>query len=235
VPSRSAADRPDILTFDCYGTLIDWETGILSALRPLLARHGHDAGAEEILSLYGRLEPEAESGPFVPYRTVLGRVVAGFGRRYGFEPTAEETGALAVSLPRWQPFADTVPALQELAAIYRLGVISNVDDDLFAGSATRLGVTFDWVVTAQSVGAYKPSARMFEEALRRIGGPPGRVLHVAQSLYHDVAPAAQLGLPAVWVNRRAGRTGSGATPPCDAEPSATVADLAQLVRYLAAR
>ncbi len=168
MPSRSAAEAPEVLTFDCYGTLIDWESGILTALRPLLARHGAAASDEEILALYGRLEPEAESGGFVPYRTVLGRVVEGFGRHYGLALGGDEADALAASLPGWDPFPDTVPALQALAARYRLGVISNVDDDLFAGTASRLGIAFDWVVTAQSVGAYKPSPRMFEEALRRI-------------------------------------------------------------------
>jgi len=239
VPSRSAGSPPpafgtgiEVLTFDCYGTLIDWESGILSALRPLLLRHGAGAADGEILRLYGELEPEAEAGPFADYRTVLSRVVTGMGRRLGFTPTPDELHTLAASLPGWEPFPDTVPALRALAARYRLGVISNVDDDLFAGTAARLGVTFDWVVTAQSVGAYKPSTAMFETALRRIGPPAGRVLHVAQSLFHDIAPARRLGLPAVRVNRRSGRAGPGATPRSDARADAEVADLAQLVRML---
>jgi len=230
--ARSFTHGIEILTFDCYGTLIDWETGILSALRPVLRRHEVGCGDEDLLRHYGELEPGAERGPFVPYRTVLGRVVEALGRRLGFAPEPDEIGALAASLPRWEPFADTVPALRALGSRYRLGVISNVDDDLFAGSAGRLGVRFDWVVTAQSVGAYKPSPRMFEAALERIGPPAGRVLHVAQSLFHDIAPARALGLPTVWVNRRVGRSGSGATPPADARPDAEVADLDGLVRML---
>jgi 2-haloacid dehalogenase len=220
------------LTFDCYGTLIDWEAGILGALRPVVAAHGAAVGDEALLGLYGEIEAAVEAEPFRRYREVLREVVRRLGGRLGFAPTAAEVESLPDSLASWPPFADTRQALGALATRYELVVVSNVDDDLFAATAAGLGVGFHRVVTAQQAGAYKPSERMFRLALERIGRPPGEVLHVAQSLFHDVAPARALGLATVWVNRRAGRPGSGATPPAAARPDLEVPDLATLVERL---
>jgi 2-haloacid dehalogenase len=128
----------------------------------------------------------------------------------------------------WPPFPDSAAALARLATRFRLGVITNCDDDLFAASQARLGITFDWVVTAQQVGAYKPSERNFELAFERLGLPRERILHCAQSLFHDHVPAKRLGLSTVWVDRRQGRAGSGATPPAAATPDLTVPDMATL-------
>jgi 2-haloacid dehalogenase len=225
-----AFDRFTYLTFDCYGTLIDWERGILDALRPLLARHGATLTDDQILELYGDLESAAEAGPYQPYRDVLAAVVDGFGARLGFTPTAAERASLAASVGDWPAFPDTVDALQTLARRYRLAILSNVDDDLFTGSARRLGVDFAAVITAQQVGSYKPDRRNFRAALARLEAPPDRVLHVAQSLFHDIAPAKELGLTTVWVNRRHDRPGFGATPPATAQPDLEVPDLRTLAR-----
>ena len=160
-------------------------------------------------------------------------VADGIGEELGFVPSAEERAALAASIACWPPFADTVPALRQLKTRFKLGVISNIDDDLFAGSARHLevGFSFDWLVTAQQARAYKPSTRPFQLALERIGLPREKLIHVAQSLFHDHVPAKQLGLRTVWVNRRADRPGFGATPPASAQPDLevkTMAELAQL-------
>jgi 2-haloacid dehalogenase len=220
----------EILSFDCYGTLIDWETGILTALAPVLARHERRVPDEALLEAFAGLERDAESGPYRPYSVILRDVVDGLGRRFGFDPDDRERGLLAASLPKWPPFADTRDALRALRTRYRLAVISNIDDDLFAGTARALGVQFDWVFTAAQVGSYKPSLENFRRALGRFGVPGSRVLHVAQSLFHDIAPAKSLGLSTVWVNRRRGKPGGGATPPATARPDAAVPDLHSLVR-----
>ena len=221
-------DRYTYLTFDCYGTLIDWERGILNALRPLLARHGIARSDDQILELFGELESDAERPPYRSYRDVLATVVDGVGARLDFEPTAEERASLPASVADWPAFPDTVAALRDLAGRFKLAILSNVDDDLFAGSARRLEVDFAAVVTAQQVGSYKPDPRNFQALLARLDVPPERVLHVAQSLFHDIAPAKAIGLTAVWVDRRHDRPGFGATPAAAATPDLEVPDLRTL-------
>ena len=223
-------DAFSVLSFDCYGTLIDWEAGILAALRPLLGRHGRRVEDDALLEAFAALEATAEAGAWRSYAEVLSQVVDGLGERFDFEPGPGERAVLVDSIGSWPPFGDTRAALAALARRYRLAVISNVDDDLFARTAPVLGVRFEWVVTAAQVRAYKPSTENFRRALARFGVPPGRILHVAQSLFHDVAPARSLGLATVWVNRRAGRAGSGATPAATAVPDLEVPDLATLAR-----
>lgn len=219
-----------VLTFDCYGTLIDWEAGILAGLRSVLDPRGIFPGDDELLGLFAELEAPIQYGEFRSYRDVLDLTMAALAARLGFTPTDAERTAISASLPSWRPFPDTVAALARLKTRYQLGVISNVDDDLFAGSARQLGVDFDWVVTAQQVRSYKPSTNNFERALERIGRPRSEILHCAQSLYHDVGPANGMGLATVWVDRRAGKAGTGATPPSSAKPDLTVPDLATLAR-----
>jgi 2-haloacid dehalogenase len=220
----------EALTFDCYGTLVDWERGILAAITPVLAAHRVDAGDEDaVLERFGRLEAAAEGAPFRSYRAVLEDVVRGFGAELAFVPSGDEAATFAASVSSWPPFPDTVAALHALAGRYRLAVVSNVDDDLFNGTAHLLRVPFAAVVTAQQVRRYKPARDHFDEVLRRLGLPRERVLHVAQSLYHDIAPAKALGFHCVWVNRRAGRAGGGATAPATATPDLEVPDLATLV------
>jgi 2-haloacid dehalogenase len=220
--------RFQVLTFDCYGTLIDWESGILGALRPLVAAHGKTLDDGAILSLYSELEPAIQQAAYRPYRQVLEEVVRALGRRLGFAPTEAECRSLPGSLRNWLPFPDTVAALRALKNRYRLGVISNIDDDLFAMTARHLEVPFDFLVTAQQAGSYKPSANNFKLALQRIGLPAEKILHCAESLYHDVAPARSLSLATVWVNRHAGQARPSATRKADIRPDLEVPDLKTL-------
>lgn len=227
---RSMLDfsRFEVLTFDCYGTLIDWETGILSALRPILSAHGEQLDDGTLLKLYGDFEQRSEAGRFQPYREVLSSVVRQFGEEFGFKPTAQQVRSLPESLASWKPWPDTVAALRELKSRFRLAILSNVDDDLFIATRPQLGVAFDEVITAQQAQAYKPSLRLFELALTRVGAPAHRVLHVGQSIYHDVVPAQSLGLATVWVNRPSARPGVGAVKAAEATPDLTVSSLAEL-------
>jgi len=218
--------RFDALTFDCYGTLIDWEAGILAGLRPVLGRRGLGPSDDALLEVYAGFEAAAEAGPYLRYREVLAGCLREIAAQYGFEADETEVAAFADSVGEWPAFPDSSAALALLRTRFRLGVITNCDDDLFARSATRLGTVFDWVVTAQSVGGYKPDVRNFEVAFERIGLPRERILHVAQSLFHDHVPAKGLGLSTVWIDRRHDRPGFGATPPANATPDATFPDIA---------
>jgi len=227
--------RFEVLTFDCYGTLIDWEAGIVAGLRPVLGARDVAVGDEDLLERYARHEAAVEAGPYAPYREVLARALRGVCAELGVEPTEAEAAAFGGSVGDWPAFADAAGALARLAERFRLAVITNCDDDLFAASNRRLGVTFDWVITAQQVGSYKPSERNFEVAFERIGRPRARILHVAQSLFHDHVPAKRLGLATAWIDRRHGRPGSGATPPASATPDLAAPDMATFARLATAR
>ena len=216
----------EVLTFDCYGTLIDWETGIATGLRALTAAHGREVADEALLAAYAGHEAALEAGPYLRYRDVLARAAGRVCSDLGLRPSDDELATFGGSVGEWPAFPDSAAALEALHERFRLAVITNCDDDLFAASNRRLGVTFDWVVTAQQAASYKPSHRNFELAFERIGLPRDRILHVAQSLFHDHVPAKELGLRSVWINRRAGREGSGATPPAEAVPDATFPDMA---------
>ena len=218
--------RFEAITFDCYGTLIDWETGIAAALGPMLAAHGATVDAEALLETYGRFEAAAEAGPYLRYREVLARAARGVCDTFGVEPTDDEVRAFAGSVGEWPAFPDSAAALARLQTRFGLGVLTNCDDDLFALSNAKLGVRFDWIVTAQQVGSYKPDERNFEVAFERLGLPRDRILHVAQSLFHDHVPARRLGLATVWINRRHGRAGTGATLPAAVTPDLTFPDMA---------
>ena len=207
--------RITTLTFDCYGTLIDWEAGAIGALRPLLARHGAEPSDDEIITIFQTLDAALCQPPYKTYRTVLAEVVEGFGRRFGFPVRPEDRDALAASIPSWTPFPDTVAALRALGMRFRLAVISNIDDDLFAASAQQLEVPFDTVVTAGQAQCYKPHLAIFEEALRRLGEAPGAVAHVAEGA-GEIVPARRLGCSTVWV-RRNGRSARLITEAPDCE------------------
>ncbi|HUA16165.1 MAG TPA: haloacid dehalogenase type II [Verrucomicrobiae bacterium] len=220
--------RFEVLTFDCYGTLVDWETGILAALHRVLAAHAKKTDDAALLKLYGDFEQLSEAGSFRPYRQVLESVVRRFGDELGFTPSNDEARSLPDSLAAWKPWPDTVAALRRLKQRFRLVIVSNVDDDLFAFTRPQLGVEFDDVITAQQAGAYKPSLKMFELALSRIQTPAHRILHVAQSVYHDVVPAQALGLATVWVNRPSARPGVGAVKAAEARADWIVTSLGEL-------
>jgi 2-haloacid dehalogenase len=223
--------RFEVLTFDCYGTLINWEDGILSCMRHILANHGKHADDAAILKLYGDFEAGAERGEYAIYREVLQSVVRRFGEQFEFATAEREVQLLPESLPQWKPWPDTVDALRNLQSRFRLAIISNVDDDLFANTKPQLGVEFYRVITAQQARAYKPSPKIFELALNCIGVPSRRILHVGQSLYHDVLPAQSLGLATVWVNRPSARHGVGAVKTATANPDLEVRSVAELAAH----
>jgi 2-haloacid dehalogenase len=214
----------DAISFDCYGTLIDWEAGLTAVLGPWARSRGLALDDEALLAAYARHEERAEaSHPREPYPGILRRSLTALGQELGAEVTGEDAQRLAGSVPDWPAFADSPAALASLAPRFKLIILSNVDRASFAGSRQRLGVDFDSVLTAQDIGSYKPSPRNFDALLaeaRRLGVADGRLLHAAQSLFHDHVPAQRAGLRTVWINRRRGRPGWGATPapPADVRP-----------------
>jgi 2-haloacid dehalogenase len=225
---------PDVthLTFDCYGTLIDWETGILRTVEPLLSKRGISTDAPAILRSFVAHEARWEAGPWQPYREVLRGVLAAMAHDFEITLTEVESDALAESLPLWSPFYDTVATLRELKKQFRLVIVSNTDDALFAHTARRLEVPFDEVVTADQVRNYKPAEAHFREALRRMDVRPTQVLHVAQSLYHDHVPARRLGFHTARIDRPTCLTGTGLAPEAHVTPDWSGPDLASLATEL---
>ena len=197
-----ASKRPEVITFDCYGTLIDWETGIRNAFRAAMNRTSAAAGLEtRALELYGEEERRIErEKPHMLYSQVLSKTALAVARKIGWSLNDRDSNFLSGDLPNWKPFKDTNPALERLAVNHSLGILSNVDDDLLAGTLKHLARRFDILVTAEKVRSYKPAFAHFEQARRLIGEK--RWLHVAQSQYHDIEPAMELGIRAVWVNRK---------------------------------
>ena len=222
-------DRYEWLSFDCYGTLVDWETGISDAVSAVLASREMSMPRGEILELFAAVEPRVQTGGrYLEYRRVLRRVMAMMGIELGFQFTESDMARLPDSLPAWPIFPDTRRALAAMKARFKLAIISNVDDDLFAQTASVLGVEMDAVITSEQARSYKPDLRNFHLAQERMGVDKGNWLHVAESLYHDISPANELGIASAWVNRAGDRKGGGATRPTDAAPNLTVPDLATL-------
>ena len=211
----------EALSFDCYGTLIDWEAGIAAVLGPWTRRCGLDLDQEQLLAAYAAAEARAElDHPSELYRDILARSFRSLGDQVGAPVTDEDAAALASSVPDWPAFEDSHDALSVLGERFKLIILSNVDRVSFAGSQVRLGVKFTSVLTAEEIGSYKPSPRNFDALgadVRRLGVDRGRLLHVAQSLFHDHVPAKRAGLRTVWINRRHDRPGWGATPAPPAE------------------
>ncbi len=222
----------DALSFDCYGTLIDWEAGIAAALRPWTAEHGLDLSDEEILLAYSTQEAAAEAEqPSALYPSILARAMRQVGASFGVPVSDAEAAAFSASVPDWPPFPDSADALARLSSRYKLIILSNVDRASFAGSNRRLGAAFTSILTAEDIGSYKPSPRNFAALAverQRLGIPAGRLLHVAQSLFHDHVPAKAAGLPTVWIDRRHAAPGWGATPapPAPVTPDWTFASMA---------
>lgn len=225
-------ERFQWLSFDCYGTLIDWETGISDAVADSLASLDIRMSRSEILALFAEIEPQIQQGGrYLEYRRVLRRVMAMIGIKLGAQFSESEMNCLVNSIGSWPLFPDTIRALRAMKSRYNLAIISNVDDDLFANTADALEVEFDAVVTAQQCGSYKPDLNNFRVAIERMGVEKGRWLHIAESLYHDIAPANELGIASVWVSRGHNNEG-GATRPSDAAPDMEVSDLATLIRAM---
>lgn len=205
------------LTFDCYGTLIDWETGILTALDPLLKKTSADLSSDDVLETYARTESAQETEtPSMRYSELLALVHADIARQWGVRVTEEESLAFGASVPHWPAFADSPSALRYLKKHFKLVILSNVDRKSFAGSNEKLDVEFDAVYTAEDVGSYKPDRRNFEYLLTHLrqdfGLDKSDILHTAQSLFHDHLPASACGLATAWIDRRHGKQGWGATP-----------------------
>lgn len=213
------------LTFDCYGTLIDWDGGILAALASLPSLAGLDLA--RLVEERARLERELQCGTYLPYGEILGRSLASAALEQGRRPSAHELERFASDMRRWPAFPDAGPALRALAGRFRLAILSNVDISVLQDSVALLDAPFETLVMAEEVRSYKPATRHFEEGLQRLALARTQVLHVACSLYHDIRPAQALGLRTVWVNRLG--------EPCvDAQPDAEVPDMAAAARLLLA-
>ncbi|HLW97494.1 MAG TPA: HAD family hydrolase [Candidatus Acidoferrales bacterium] len=227
-----------VLTFDCYGTLVDWETGILTVLRPWIAHAGIAADDAQLLSAFGEAESAAEHArPGAIYPDILRDTHARMSARFGAKPDAKAAEAFANSVGDWPAFADTPDALKRLQRRHKLMIVSNVDRASFARTQPKLGVVFDAVVTAEEVGAYKPDLKMFYRALEISAGwgfSATQILHVGQSLFHDHAPAKKLGLKSAWVKRPSPRGELGATrdPGEAVKPDVVVSSLAKLAELI---
>ena len=201
----------DWITFDCYGTLIDWEHGIRKAFTRAAEADGLTIDPDALLAAYAATEPVVERERYRPYREVLGETAVRVAHSLGWPLPRERARFLAESLPSWKPFADTNPALTKLrAAGCKLGILSNIDDDLLAATRRHFDVDFDLVITAGQVQSYKPAAPHFVAARERIGG--ARWLHAAQSNFHDIVPANAMGIPTAWINRRGQNALAGGVP-----------------------
>jgi 2-haloacid dehalogenase/putative hydrolase of the HAD superfamily len=216
----------ELITFDCYGTLIDWEGGIVRAFQDEAGKGGTKLDPDAIVNAYMKEEPAVEAGPYKSYREVLGETAGRVAARLGWSIGPEEAGFLARSLPDWAPFADTNPALERLSRRYALGILSNTDDDLLEQTRRHFTVDFELVVTAQQIGSYKPAPGHFAEALRFAG--ERRLLHAGQSYFHDIVPTSAMGIPSAWVKRK-----SEDTAQLDARPLYVVRDMAALADLLA--
>jgi len=214
----------DIITFDCYGTLIDWEGGIVGAFQIEAAKDGVTLNSNEIIAAYSAEEHGVESGEYRTYRDVLAETSRRVAWRLGWQLKAESAGFLADSMTNWKTFEDTNPALERLASRFKLGILSNVDDDLLAKTREEFSVPFDLIVTAQQVKSYKPHYSHFTTALERTRG--SKMLHAAQSYFHDVVPARALSIPVVWINRKGERKREdGPSPTAEVRNLSGLADL----------
>ncbi len=214
----------DVITFDCYGTLIDWEHGIGRAFAEAAAPDGFALDPGHVLAAYAQIEPTVEAQPYRSYREILAATAMGVAGQLGWPLPKERAGFLAESLPSWPPFPDTNPALRRLAAAgLRLGILSNVDEDLLSGTLRHLDAPFDPIVTGQEVRSYKPAHGHFLAARVKLGDTR-RWLHAAQSYFHDVAPAKSLGIPVAWINRKAEAAGSSGAPDLEFQNLEELAD-----------
>lgn len=206
-----------VLTFDCYGTLIDWESGMIGALAPLTSRAARALTRNEILEAHARHESSQQrQTPAKLYRDVLAVVYKRLAEEWGLSASWQECVRYGLSVRDWEPFPDTVEALRYLKQYYKLVILSNVDNETFSASNAKLGVEFDAIYTAEDIGSYKPADANFEYMLAQLGQlgfAKSDILHTAESLFHDHATANRHGLNSCWIYRRRGQEGFGATMP----------------------
>ena len=223
----------EALSFDCYGTLIDWEAGIGTVLRAWADRRGLGMSTEDLLVAYSEHEAQAERDhPTDPYPSILARAMRALGRQLDTEVSFDDSHELATSVPNWPAFPDSADALARLSKHFKLIILSNVDNEGFAASNEKLRVTFDAILTAEDIGSYKPSPGNFDALDHHVdtmGIPREKLLHVAQSLFHDHVPAKSRGMTTVWINRRHNDPGWGATPnpQADVTPDWTFTSMAE--------
>jgi 2-haloacid dehalogenase/putative hydrolase of the HAD superfamily len=216
----------NFVTFDVYGTLIDWETGAYDAFAKEADRDGYTLAREELIPLFHQIQQEIQSGSYELYAEVLRRTAVQISRQLGWPLEPSRSGFLPDSVPRWLPFKETNPALERVAKEMSIGLISNIDDKLLGLTRRHFKSDFDLVVTAQQVRSYKPDPAHFKECERRIGGKKGWV-HVAASYYHDVEPCVKLKIPVIWVNRKKEVLEPGAK-----KPTAEVPNLKEALKLL---
>jgi len=202
-------DSFDLLSFDCYGTLVEWEAGIWGAVQDLGFHQGQfEPSQEDVLLAFSQaeaeLEQESNSGEFIPYRTILERVFKRLAHLWDWRVSATDCRQFAESIKDWPVFEDTVDSLQAFTKDFPLYVLSNIDADLFAFTQKKLMVEFAGVLTADVVRSYKPAPGHFEMLLEQTGVPAERILHIAQSRFHDIAPAKALGFKTIWLDRQGG-------------------------------
>jgi 2-haloacid dehalogenase/putative hydrolase of the HAD superfamily len=218
--------KPTFVTFDVYGTLIDWEKGIWDAFSAEADRDGFTIEREEVIPLFMEIEREIEAGSYELYAEVLRRTVVEIAKRLGWPLEPSRSGFLPDSVQRWEPFRETRVQLDKIAKKYNVGLISNIDDKLLGQTRRHLQIDFDIVVTAQQVRSYKPDAAHFNECARRIGGKKGWV-HVASSYYHDIEPCVKAKIPVIWVNRHRETLDAG-----QRKPTVEVANLREAAKLL---
>ena len=200
------------VTFDVYGTLIDWESGIADAFEKEASRDGFSIDRNQVIELFHPIEQEIQGGSYELYAEVLRRTAVRIAKELDWPLEPSRSGFLPDSLMRWAPFKETLPALKKFGQNYKIGLISNIDDKLLGQTRRHIPVDVDLVVTAQQVRSYKPDPAHFKECERRIGGKKGWV-HVAASHYHDIEPCAKLKVPTVWVNRHKEQLDAGQKKP----------------------
>jgi 2-haloacid dehalogenase/putative hydrolase of the HAD superfamily len=220
--------KPTFVTFDVYGTLIDWETGIWEAFSKEADRDGFTIERDDVIARFHEIEREIEAGSYELYAEVLRRTAVEISKQLGWPMEPSRSGFLPDSVQRWAPFRETKPALDKLAKKFSLGLISNIDDKLLGQTRRHIPTDFDLVVTAQQVRSYKPDPAHFNECARRVGGKKGWV-HVAASYYHDVEPCLKAKIPVIWVNRHKETLESG-----QKKPTAEVPNLREAAKLLGA-
>lgn len=229
VPSRdfiNPLERIQILAFDCYGTLIDWETGIRGVLGQLDAKYGLTVRVDDLLGEWEQIQFEMIAGPWRPYREILHDSLEETFRRHGVALQAGEADMLASQIGTWPPFEDTPGTLARLKTRYKLAILSNIDDQMLASSVAQMGVRFDQLITAEQVKSYKPRPAHFQEALSRFDAPADRFLHCAFGFRYDQTPALAIGMWTAWIKR------PGWIRDDQAEPTFELGSLAELAELL---